>query len=141
MREIGTVDASGTAKKNEVLPQKWLEAKIQRIRKMATETTQSLDVDESTQRESITTMLVENRKELVVKRENPRTTEQLLTNVFVTSAINIHRVPIGHPYVSCSAASYKASPAGTALKSGLVAFKFAEFAALSDSTLDILARS
>lgn len=139
LREVGSVK-SGNAT-NEVLPQKWLEAKIQRIRKIATETTQSLDVDEATQRESITTMLVENRKELVIKRENPRTTEQFLTNVFVTSAINIHRVPVGHPYASSSAAGFKASPSGGALKSGLVAFNFAEFSALSDKTLDILARS
>lgn len=84
----------------EVLPQKWLEAKVQRIRRFALETNASLEMSEEKCYEQITTMLAEGKEDLIIKRMNPRNQDVLLTNVMITACINGNKIDEGIPLVS-----------------------------------------
>ena len=52
-------------------------------------------------------MLTEDKLELVIKRENPKTKELFMKNVMLTNAINIERASAKYPYNSFSLKNYR----------------------------------
>ena len=84
-------------------------------------------------------MLTEDKTELVIKRENPKTRELFLKNVFLTAAVNIERAVAKYPYASYSIHNYQKH--GQELKAGLVVMPFTEFINYKDSNLEIMSRS
>ena len=105
------------ANNSSVLPQKWIESKIARIRKLAIETAQSLAIEENV---NVTTMLSADGEQLIVKRTNLRTKDVYRTNHYITKAVNPHRVLAKHPYQSYTKETYLEGASGQALKDGLV---------------------
>lgn len=74
-------------KKNQVLPLKWLEAKIQRIRKVAIETGKSLTF----QKDDVKAYLLDE-KEILFKKTDSSTLNVVRTNAYLCAAFNIHKI-------------------------------------------------
>jgi hypothetical protein len=125
------------ANNSSVLPQKWIESKIARIRKLAIETAQSLAIEENV---NVTTMLSADGEQLIVKRTNLRTKDVYRTNHYITKAVNPHRVLAKHPYQSYTKETYLEGASGQALKDGLVTMDFSDVVSLDEKTLEILSR-
>jgi len=69
------------------MPIDWLEAKIQRIRKIAIQSIKSL----SFQVGEIKAYLMSD-KELLMQRTDPKTKRSHCSNVYISAAFNIHKV-------------------------------------------------
>ena len=86
-QDIKSISSKPRAASNHVVPVKWLEAKLQNMRKLAIETNRSLNLE----KEDVKVFLL-NKKELVFKRTDPQTKNVTRTNAYLTSAVNLHKV-------------------------------------------------
>ena len=86
-QDIKSISSKPRGASNQVVPVKWLEAKLQNMRKLAIETNRSLNLE----KEDIKAFLL-NKKELVFKRTDPQTKNVTRTNAYLTSAVNLHKV-------------------------------------------------
>jgi len=137
-QDIENVGSSQASQKNQVLPLKWLEAKIQRIRKMAIESNRSL----SLQQDDIKAYLLDE-KELLFKRTDPRTQDVVRTNAYLTAAFNLHKVAPDAVYQCCMSnelniGSDAGDHAKQVMKHGLVIMGYEELVKLEPRTLSIL---
>jgi hypothetical protein len=130
-------NASSDGQKVEVIPLNWMEAKIQKIRKIAAESTRSLELDKW---ETIVYLL--NNKELIFKRTHPLNQNVMRFNAPLMSAVNMHRVKETIPfscttYVEfqkhCQCGDYQ-----QAVKTGFVTVPFSTISDLNDSALQLL---
>ena len=136
------VESTGSRKKGavnkQVVPVTWLEAKLQRMRKLAIETPHSLSLEKEE-----TQAFLLDKKELIFKRTDPVTKNISRVNAYLTSAVNLHKVAPDTLF-KCSRSSELtglANQSSQAVKNGLVIMPFSELEALSPRALKILHQS
>jgi methylthioribose-1-phosphate isomerase len=130
-------DAAGSSSNNQVVPIKWLESKIQNMRKMAIESGRTLSLDA----EDIKVILVD-KKELIVKTTNHQTKSINRTNVLLTSAVNIHLATPDIQYTCYNSKTLdQYSQAKTKIKNQMVMMDIAELKNLDARALRILNQS
>jgi hypothetical protein len=132
-----TADRAGPISK-QVVPVKWLEAKLQRMRKLAIETPRSLSLEKEE-----TQAFLLDKKELIFKRTDPATGNISRVNAYLTSAVNLHKVAPDTLF-QCSRSSELAGQGNQpsqVVKNGLVIMPFSELEALSPRALQILHQS
>jgi hypothetical protein len=79
------------------VPVNWLEAKIQKMRKLAIESTKSLSVHNWQ-----STVFVLSNKEIVMTTQNPDAQRVHRFNLKLLSTVNMHRLQVGQ-FVQCHA--------------------------------------
>jgi hypothetical protein len=129
--------AAPSSKASEVVPVNWLEAKIQKIRKYAIESTKSLSMH-SWQ----TTALALSNKEIVMSTQNPDTQRVHRFNLKLLSTVNMHRVWVGQ-VIQCHSfddifGCHCDKTLARAVKAGLVLIPFEQIQDLNDDVLKIL---
>lgn len=124
-----------SGQKNQVLPIKWLEAKIQRIRKVAIESSRSLSLQE----DDIKAYLMDE-KEILFKRTDPKNQDVIRTNAYLCAAFNLHKVVPDAVYQCTMANDLNIGDVmeGQVMKNGLVCMQYEEFAKLEARTLSIM---
>jgi hypothetical protein len=130
------VESTGSGKRGainkQVVPVTWLEAKLQRMRKLAIETPHSLSLEKEE-----TQAFLLDKKELIFKRTDPVTKNISRVNAYLTSAVNLHKVAPDTLF-KCSRSSELtglANQSRQAVKNGLVIMPFSELEALSPRAL------
>lgn len=137
-RDIADAGTSAAAVSKQVVPVKWLEAKLQRMRKLAIETPRNLSL---AQEETQAFLL--DKKELIFKRTDPVTNNVSRVNAYLTSAVNLHKVAPDTLF-QCSRSSELlglGKQSSQVVKNGLVIMPFSELEALSPRALQILHQS
>lgn len=137
-KDITEAGTSAGAVSKQVVPVKWLEAKLQRMRKLAIETPRNLSL---AQEETQAFLL--DKKELIFKRTDPVTNNVSRVNAYLTSAVNLHKVAPDTLF-QCSRSSELlglGKQSSQVVKNGLVIMPFSELEALSPRALQILHQS
>ena len=134
-QDIQSISSKPRGTSNQVVPVKWLEAKLQNMRKLAIETNRSLNLE----KEDIKAFLL-NKKELVFKRTDPQTKNVTRTNAYLTSAVNLHKVAPDTLYQCYNSNELDGldDQAKQVMKYELVLMEFSELGALSERALSIL---
>lgn len=124
---------AAAGKDNQVMPIKWLEAKIQRMRKIAIESSKSL----SHQTDDVKAYLMDE-KEIIFKITDPVTQNVVRTNSYLSAAYNLHRVSPSSVFQCVMANELNFAGEPKVMKNGLVVIDYDEFAKLDDRTLSIM---
>lgn len=121
-----------------MVPLKWLEAKIQNIRKVAIETSKSL----SLQKDDVTAYMLDE-KEILFKKTDSKTLNVLRTNAYLAAAFNIHKVSPDAAFQCIMANDLNISDSNElgVMKRGLVCMNYEEFSKLEARTLAIMNQS
>lgn len=133
-QDISKISSQKTKSKEQVIPLKWLEAKIYHMRKLAIETSRSLSF-----KNEDTKVFLMDKKELVFKRVDLSSKITTRTNAFITSAVNIHTVAADaiYPCIDASEIGVERSTCKV-IKNQLVTMDINDLKTLNEKALTIL---